>query len=49
MPILYILGKGGISVLQTSIFVEVMSLLGLRILEIHSFLHFSPTCFDMLC
>ena len=31
-----------------SIFVEVMPLLGLRILEIHSFPHFSPTCFDML-
>ena len=31
-----------------SIFVGVMSLLGLRILEIHSFSHFSPTCFDIL-
>ena len=27
-----------------SIFVGVMPFLGLRILEIHSFLHFSPTC-----
>ena len=31
-----------------SIFVEVMPLLGLRILEIHSFPHFSLTCFDIL-
>ena len=30
------------------IFVGVMPLLELRILEIHSFPHFSPTCFDML-
>ena len=31
-----------------SIFVEVMHLLGLRILEIHSFPHFSLTCIDIL-
>ena len=31
-----------------SIFVGVLSLLGLRILEIHSFPHFSLTCFDIL-
>ena len=31
-----------------SIFVGVMPLLELRILEIHSFLHFSLTCFDIL-
>ena len=31
-----------------SIFVGVMPLLGLRIFEIHSFLHYSPTCFDIL-
>ena len=31
-----------------SIFVEVMPLLGLRKLEIHSFPHFSLTCFDIL-
>ena len=31
-----------------SIFVGVMSLLGLRILEIHSFPHFSPAFFDIL-
>ena len=31
-----------------SIFVGVMSLLELRILEIHSFPHFSLTCFDIL-
>ena len=31
-----------------SIFVGVMPLLELRILEIHSFPHFSPTCFDIL-
>ena len=31
-----------------SIFVGVMPLLKLRILEIHSFLHFSLTCFDIL-
>ena len=31
-----------------SIFVGVMPLLELRILEIHSFLHFFLTCFDML-
>ena len=31
-----------------SIFVEVMPLLDLRILEIHSFPHFSLTCFDIL-
>ena len=31
-----------------SIFVGVMHLLGLRILEIHSFPHFSPTCLDIL-
>ena len=31
-----------------SIFVGVKPLLELRILEIHSFLHFSPTCFDIL-
>ena len=31
-----------------SSFVGVMSLLELRILEIHSFLHFSLTCFDIL-
>ena len=30
------------------IFVGVMSLLGLRILEIYSFPHFSFTCFDIL-
>ena len=27
---------------------RVMSLLELRILELHSFPHFSPTCFDIL-
>ena len=32
----------------TSIFVGVMPLLELRILEIHSYPHFSPTCFDIL-
>ena len=32
----------------TSIFVRVMPLLDLRILEIHSFSHSSPTCFDIL-
>ena len=47
-PIIHMLGKGGISVLQTSIFVGVMPLLELRIMEIHSFPHFSPTCFDIL-
>ena len=31
-----------------SIFIGVMSLLGLRILEIHSFPHFSPAFFDTL-
>ena len=31
-----------------SIFVRVMPLLELRILQIHSFLHFSLTCFDIL-
>ena len=31
-----------------SIFVGVMPLLELRILEIHSLPHFSPTCFDIL-
>ena len=31
-----------------SIFVGVMPLLELRILEIHSFPHFFPTCFDIL-
>ena len=31
-----------------SIFVGVMPVLGLTILEIHSFPHFSPTCFDIL-
>ena len=31
-----------------SIFVEVMPLSELKILEIHSFLHFPPTCFDLL-
>ena len=31
-----------------SIFVGVMPLLGLRILEIHSFPHFSPKCSDIL-
>ena len=31
-----------------SISLGVMSLLGLRILEIHSFLHFSPAFFDIL-
>ena len=31
-----------------SIFVGVMPLCEFRILEIHSFLHFSPTCFDIL-
>ena len=31
-----------------SIFVRVMPLLELTILEIHSFPHFSPTCFDIL-
>ena len=31
-----------------SIFVGVMPLLGFRILEIHRFMHFSPTCFDIL-
>ena len=31
-----------------SMFVGVMPLLELRILEIHSFPHFYPTCFDML-
>ena len=31
-----------------SIFVGVMPLLKLRILQIHSFLHFSPTCFNVL-
>ena len=31
-----------------SIFVGVMPLLELKILEIHSFLQFSPTCFDIL-
>ena len=31
-----------------SIFAGVMPLLGLRILEIHSFMYFSPTCFDTL-
>ena len=31
-----------------SIFVGVMPLLELKILEIHSFLHFPPTCFDLL-
>ena len=31
-----------------SIFVGVMPLLGLRILEIQSFMHFSPTWFDIL-
>ena len=31
-----------------SIFVGVMPLLELKILEIHSFLHFSPICFDIL-
>ena len=33
---------------MSSIFVGVMSLLELRILEIHSFQHFSATCFDLL-
>ena len=32
-----------------SIFVGVMPLLELKILEIHSFPHLSPTCFDILC
>ena len=32
----------------SSIFVGVMPLLELRILKIHSFSHFSPTCFDIL-
>ena len=32
----------------SSIFVGVMPLLGLRILKIHSFPHFSLTCFDIL-
>ena len=31
-----------------SIFVGEMHILGHRILEIHSFLHFSPTCLDIL-
>ena len=32
-----------------SIFVEILLLLELRILDIHSFWHFSLACFDILC
>ena len=32
-----------------SIFVGVMPLLELRMMKIHSFPHFPPTCFDILC
>ena len=35
-------------VVKPSIFVGVIPLWGLRILETHSFKHFSPTCFDIL-